>query len=175
MAAGLGLVLMDGWSPEETLTLIERHGITHTHLVPIMFHRLLALPDAVRAAFDPSSLRLVLHRAAPCPIDVKRRMIEWWGPVIEEYYAATEGGGTYITAKEWLARPGSVGKATAGAAVEGRDEAGPGVAPRQDGAGGVPRTPDHPLRASRRPHTKARPRHGQPVQPRDNWIPDAQD
>src|SRR5207237_7022 len=57
MAAGLGLVLMDGWSPEETLTLIERHGITHTHLVPIMFHRLLALPDAVRAAFDPSSLR----------------------------------------------------------------------------------------------------------------------
>ena len=76
-----------------------------------MFHRLLALPDDVRAAFDPSSLRLVLHGAAPCPVDVKRRMIEWWGPVIEEYYAATEGGGTYITAKEWLAKLGSVGKA----------------------------------------------------------------
>ena len=124
MAAGLGLVLMDGWSPEETLELIARHRITHTHLVPIMFHRLLALPDEVRAGFDPSSLRLVLHGAAPCPVDVKRRMIEWWGPVIEEYYAATEGGGTYITAKEWLARPGSVGKATAGAAVEVRDESG---------------------------------------------------
>src|SRR6185295_11549307 len=64
MAAGLGLVLMDGWSPEET-----------------------------RNAFDPSSLRLVVHGAAPCPVDVKRRMIEWWGPVIDEYYAATEGGG----------------------------------------------------------------------------------
>ena len=124
MAAGLGLVLMDGWSPEETLELIEQHAITHTHLVPIMFHRLLALPDDVRDAFDPSSLRLVVHGAAPCPVDVKRRMIEWWGPVIEEYYAATEGGGTYITAKEWLKKPGSVGKATAGAAVEVRDEAG---------------------------------------------------
>jgi long-chain acyl-CoA synthetase len=124
MAAGLGLVLMDGWSPEETLALIEQHGITHTHLVPIMFHRLLALPDDVRDAFDPSSLRLVVHGAAPCPVDVKRRMIEWWGPVIEEYYAATEGGGTYITAKEWLRKPGSVGKATAGAAVEVRDEGG---------------------------------------------------
>ena len=124
MAAGLGLVLMDGWSPEETLELIERHGITHTHLVPIMFHRLLALPDDVRGAFDPSSLRLVVHGAAPCPVDVKRRMIEWWGPVIEEYYAATEGGGTYITAKEWLKKPGSVGKASAGAAVEVRDESG---------------------------------------------------
>src|SRR5205085_6403194 len=118
MAAGLGLVLMDGWSPEETLQLIEQHGITHTHLVPIMFHRLLSLPDAARDAFDPSSLRLVLHGAAPCPVDVKRRMIEWWGPVIEEYYAATEGGGTYLNAKEGLARPGSVGKATAGAGAE---------------------------------------------------------
>ena len=121
LAAGLGLVLMDGRSPEETLDLIERHGITHTHLVPIMFHRLLALPDERRAAFDASSLRLVLHGAAPCPVDVKRRMIEWWGPVIEEYYAATEGGGTYITAKEWLDKPGSVGRATPGAEVQIRD------------------------------------------------------
>ncbi|MEY2433306.1 MAG: long-chain acyl-CoA synthetase [Acidimicrobiaceae bacterium] len=121
LAAGLGLVLMDGWDPEETLQLIERYGITHTHLVPIMFHRLLSLPDAVKARYDVSSLRLVLHGAAPCPVDVKRRMIEWWGPVIDEYYAATEGGGTAITAKEWLERPGSVGKATAGNAVEVRD------------------------------------------------------
>src|SRR5439155_25372727 len=124
MAAGLGLVLMDGWSPEETLELMERHRITHTHLVPIMFHRLLALPEEVRAAFDPSSLRLVVHGAAPCPVDVKRRMIEWWGPVVEEYYAATEGGGTYITSKEWLEHAGSVGKATAGSTVVVRAEAG---------------------------------------------------
>ena len=114
---------MDGWSPEETLQLIEQHGITHTHLVPIMFHRLLSL-DAVRQRHDLSSLRLVLHGAAPCPVDVKRRMIEWWGPVIEEYYAATEGGGTYINAKEWLERPGSVGRANPGSTVVVRTEAG---------------------------------------------------
>ncbi|HEV3225350.1 MAG TPA: AMP-binding protein, partial [Acidimicrobiales bacterium] len=128
LAAGLGLVLMDGWSPEETLRIIDERGITHTHLVPIMFHRLLALPDEVKARYNTSTLRLVLHGAAPCPVDVKRRMIEWWGPVIEEYYAATEGGGTYITAKEWLEKPGSVGKATPGAAVEVRDDDGNVVA-----------------------------------------------
>jgi long-chain acyl-CoA synthetase len=124
LAAGLGLVLMDGWSPEETLQLIERHGITHTHLVPIMFHRLLSLDDDVKQRYDISSLKLVLHGAAPCPVDVKHRMIEWWGPVIEEYYAATEGGGTYINAKEWLERPGSVGKATPGSTVVVRNDAG---------------------------------------------------
>src|SRR4051812_50046610 len=112
---------------------MERHRITHTHLVPIMFHRLLALPDEVRDAFDPSSLRLVVHGAAPCPVDVKRRMIEWWGPVIDEYYAATEGGGTYITAKEWLDKPGSVGKASAGAAGAGRGATGAEVAPGESG------------------------------------------
>src|SRR4051812_48527850 len=120
LAAGLGIVLMDGWSPEETLELIERHGITHTHLMPIMFHRLLALDHDAKQRHDLSSLRLVLHGAAPCPVDVKQRMIEWWGPVIEEYYAATEGGGTYITSKEWLERPGSVGKATPGSVVSVR-------------------------------------------------------
>ncbi|MEY2421358.1 MAG: long-chain acyl-CoA synthetase [Acidimicrobiaceae bacterium] len=124
LAAGLGIVLMDGWSPEETLQLIEQHGITHTHLVPIMFHRLLSLDDDVKQRYDLSSLRLVLHGAAPCPVDVKRRMIEWWGPVIEEYYAATEGGGTYINSQEWLERPGSVGKATPGSTVVVRTEAG---------------------------------------------------
>jgi len=133
LAAGLGLVLMDGWDPETTLQLIADHRITHTHLVPIMFHRLLALPDDVKQKYDLSSLRLVLHGAAPCPVDVKRRMIEWWGPVIEEYYAATEGGGTYITSKEWLERPGSVGKATPGAAVEIRIGDGKVAAPGEVG------------------------------------------
>ena len=133
LAAGLGLVLMDAWSPEETLRLIEQHGITHTHLVPIMFHRLLSLDDDAKQRYDLSSLKLVLHGAAPCPVDVKRRMIEWWGPVIEEYYAATEGGGTYINSKDWLERPGSVGKANIGSTVLVRAEDGSDAAPGEIG------------------------------------------
>jgi long-chain acyl-CoA synthetase len=110
LTSGVGVVLMDGWSPEETLRLIERHHITHSHLVPTMFHRLLRLPDDVREAADVSSLRLVLHGAAPCPIAVKRAIIDWWGPVLVEYYAATEGAGTLVTSRDWLARPGTVGR-----------------------------------------------------------------
>src|SRR5206468_8945106 len=111
LAAGVTVVLMDGWEPEETLRLIERHRVTHSHMVPTMFHRLLALPDDVKAKYDLSSLRHMVHAAAPCPIDVKRRMIEWWGPVIDEYYAASEGGGTMVLPEEWLKKPGTVGKA----------------------------------------------------------------
>ncbi|MEY2448115.1 MAG: long-chain acyl-CoA synthetase [Acidimicrobiaceae bacterium] len=155
LAAGLGLVLMDGWSPEETLELIERHGITHTHLVPIMFHRLLSLDDEVKQRHDLSSLKLVLHGAAPCPVDVKRRMIEWWGPVIEEYYAATEGGGTYITAAEWLERPGSVGKATAGSTVVVRDDAGEVAEPGQVGTVWFKRSATEPFEYHRDPEKTA--------------------
>jgi long-chain acyl-CoA synthetase len=108
--AGVGVVLMDKWSPEETLRLIAEHGITHSHMVPTMFHRLLTLPDDVRAAADVSSLRMVLHGAAPCPVSVKQAIIDWWGPVLLEYYAATEGTGTFVTSADWLARPGTVGK-----------------------------------------------------------------
>jgi long-chain acyl-CoA synthetase len=110
LSSGVGVVLMDGWSPAETLRLIERHGVTHTHLVPTMFHRLLGLPDDVRAAADVSSLRMVLHGAAPCPVHVKQAMIEWWGPVLVEYYAATEGVGTFVASEEWLTKPGTVGR-----------------------------------------------------------------
>src|SRR5581483_1677961 len=81
LAAGAGVVLMDGWDPEETLRLIEQYRITTTHLVPTMFHRLLALPDEVKQRYDLSSLRLVVHGAAPCPVTVKQRMIEWLGPI----------------------------------------------------------------------------------------------
>lgn len=108
--AGAGVVLMDGWSPAETLRLVAEHRVTHSHLVPTMFHRLLRLPEAVRAAADVSSLRLVLHGAAPCPVHVKRAMIDWWGPVLLEYYAATEGVGTFVASQEWLERPGTVGR-----------------------------------------------------------------
>jgi long-chain acyl-CoA synthetase len=109
-AMGVPIVLMDGWDAEETLALVERHRVTHTHMVPTMFHRLLSLPDDVRARYDVSSLRYILHGAAPCPVEVKRRMIEWLGPIVHEYYAATEGAGTSVAATDWLEKPGTVGK-----------------------------------------------------------------
>ena len=111
---GHTVVLMDKWTPEGMLELIDRHRVTTSHMVPTQFHRLLALPEEVRAKYDMSSLRCMVHAAAPCPPEIKRRMIEWWGDAVMEYYAATEGGGTIVTAKEWLERPGTVGKAWAG-------------------------------------------------------------
>jgi long-chain acyl-CoA synthetase len=110
LSAGVRVVLMDAWHPLETLSLVERHRVTHTHMVPTMFHRLLALPDAERRRHDLSSLLAVVHGAAPCPVDVKRRMIEWLGPVLFEYYAATEGPGTVVDSKTWLEKPGTVGR-----------------------------------------------------------------
>ncbi|HEX5615068.1 MAG TPA: acyl-CoA synthetase, partial [Acidimicrobiia bacterium] len=109
--AGHRVVVMDKWDPEETLRLIERHRCTHTHMVPTQFHRMLQLPDDVRAKYDVSSMRWAIHAAAPCPIDVKRKMLDWWGPVIWEYYGATEGGGTLATPEDWVKYPGTVGNA----------------------------------------------------------------
>src|SRR5260221_690614 len=106
---GHPVVLMDRFEPEEALALIERHRVTHSHMVPTQFRRLLALPEPVRAKYDVSPLRCVIHAAAPCPQEVKRQMLDWWGPVIVEYYAATEGGGTLITSEAWLRKPGPVG------------------------------------------------------------------
>lgn len=108
---GHRLVLMDKWEPEEMLRLVERYRCTHTHMVPTQFHRLLALPAAARAAYDVSSMRHAVHGAAPCPEHVKRAMIDWWGSCVEEYYAASEGGGAFATAADWLKKPGTVGKA----------------------------------------------------------------
>jgi long-chain acyl-CoA synthetase len=110
MIYGVPLVIMDQWDPVETLRLIEAHGITHTHMVPTMFHRLLALPEEVRGKYDHSPLRFVIHGAAPCPVDVKARLIEWLGPIVVEYYAATEGLGTLVDSATWLAHPGTVGR-----------------------------------------------------------------
>jgi long-chain acyl-CoA synthetase len=111
MAAGVGIVLMDKWDPEDTLRLIDKYQITHTHMVATMFHRLLQLPDEVKRRYDVSSLRYLLHGAAPCPVHVKQAMMDWFGPIIYEYYAATEGGGNYfIGPEEWLQKPGSVGR-----------------------------------------------------------------
>ncbi|NML55478.1 acyl-CoA synthetase [Streptomyces sp. R302] len=108
---GHPLVLMDKWAPEEMLRLIDRYACTHTHMVPTQFHRLLALPEETRARYDVSSMRHAIHGAAPCPEHVKRAMIAWWGGCVEEYYAASEGGGAFATAEEWLKRPGTVGRA----------------------------------------------------------------
>ncbi len=107
---GVPIVIMDRWDPAETLRLVEQHGVTHTHMVPTMFHRLLALPDEVRRKYDVSSLRFVIHGAAPCPVAVKQRLIEWLGPIVVEYYAATEGVGTMVDSPTWLAHPGTVGR-----------------------------------------------------------------
>jgi long-chain acyl-CoA synthetase len=107
---GHSVVLMDRWTAEGALQRYERYRVTQSHMVPTMFNRLLQLPTEVRDNYDVSSLRSMVHAAAPCPIETKRRMIEWWGDSIWEYYAATEGGGTYVGAKEWMRYPGTVGK-----------------------------------------------------------------
>ncbi len=111
------VILMDRFDPEESLRLIERYKVTHSQWVPTMFVRMLKLPEQVRARYDVSSMRCAIHAAAPCPFEIKRRMIEWWGPVIHEYYAATEGvGATFIDSEQALAHPGSVGISVLGPA-----------------------------------------------------------
>jgi long-chain acyl-CoA synthetase len=124
---GHTVVLMDRWTPELCLDFIARHRVTTSHMVPTQFHRLLAQPEAIRARADVSSLRHMVHAAAPCPVDVKRRMLEWWGPVIYEYYAASEGGGTLVTPEEWLRYPGTVGRAWPTSEIRILDDAGSSV------------------------------------------------
>jgi acyl-CoA synthetase (AMP-forming)/AMP-acid ligase II len=109
-------VVMEHFDPEDFLRLVQEHHVTHTQVVPTMFIRMLKLPEDVRAKYDTSSLEMCVHAAAPCPVAVKEQMIEWWGPVIHEYYAGTEGNGfVYTNSQDWLAHKGSVGKALVGA------------------------------------------------------------
>jgi len=108
-------VIMEHFDPEQYLALVEKHRITHTQLVPTMFSRMLKLPPEVRARYDLSSLEIAIHAAAPCPVPVKEQMINWWGPIIHEYYGATEGlGFTACDTPQWLAHRGSVGKVMIG-------------------------------------------------------------
>ena len=126
---GATVVVMEHFDPALCLALIERHRVTHAQFVPTMFGRLLRLPEEERRRYDVSSLRSVVHAAAPCPVEVKRAMLAWWGAIIDEYYAGTEDiGATWITAEEWLAHPGSVGRPLSPAHVVGPDgeELGPG-------------------------------------------------
>ena len=118
------VVVMDRFDPLDALELIERFGITHVQMVPTMFVRLLKLSEEERGRFDLSSLRYVIHAAAPCPVEVKARMIEWLGPIVHEYYSSSEGAGfTMIGPEEWLAHPGSVGR-SAGGPIHILDEGG---------------------------------------------------
>lgn len=131
--AGVGVLLMDKWDAEETLRLIEQHKATHTHLVPTMMHRMLQLPDAVRKKYDISSMRWIIHGAAPCPAHLKQAMMEWFGPVIYEYYSSTEGGGVFVGPHEWLNKPGTVGKPVPGVEVKLLDTDGNLVPQGQEG------------------------------------------
>jgi long-chain acyl-CoA synthetase len=124
LQAGHRVVFMDKWDAEETLRLIDTYAVTHTHMVPTQFSRLLALPDDVKAKYDVSSMRWAIHAAAPCPPDVKWAMLEWWGDCIWEYYAATEGGGTVAPPEEWKQHPGTVGRAWPGAELKITDDDG---------------------------------------------------
>jgi long-chain acyl-CoA synthetase len=127
-------VLQPRFDPIELLEMIERHRLTHLHMVPTMFVRLLQLPEEERRRHDLSSLKFVVHAAAPCPPDVKRAMIEWWGPVIYEYYGATETGGVvFHGSEEALAKPGTVGKAIAGGTVKILDDDGNELGPDEVG------------------------------------------
>lgn len=108
-------IIMERFDPEHYLQLVERYKVSHSQLVPTMFSRMLKLPAEVRAKYDLSSLEIAIHAAAPCPVQVKEQMIEWWGPIVHEYYGATEGiGFTACDSAEWLAHRGTVGKVMMG-------------------------------------------------------------
>jgi acyl-CoA synthetase (AMP-forming)/AMP-acid ligase II len=125
------VVVMEKFDPEAALAAIQTYKITDSQFVPTHFVRMLKLPPEVRAKYDVSTLKCAIHAAAPCPVPVKQAMIEWWGPVLFEYYAGTEGNGsTFITSQDWLAHPGSVGKALSGIlhiCDENGDEVPPGT------------------------------------------------
>ncbi|MCT7659018.1 fatty-acid--CoA ligase FadD4 [Mycobacterium deserti] len=108
---GATVVMMERFDAEQALECIQRHGVTHAQFVPTMFVQMLRLPEATRRRFDLSTLQRVVHAAAPCPVEIKRQMIDWWGPLIDEYYGSSEGAGiSFIRAEDWLAHPGSVGR-----------------------------------------------------------------
>ena len=132
--AGARVFLQPRFDAEELLRLIEREHITHLHLVPTMFVRLLQLPQEVRRQYDVSSLQFVVHAAAPCPPSVKRQMIDWWGPIINEYYGGTESGAVvFHTSIEALQKPGTVGRAVEGATIKILDIDGRELGPHQVG------------------------------------------
>src|SRR6478735_4124275 len=108
-------IIMESFDAEQFLKLVEKHKVTQSQLVPTMFVRMLKLPDEVRRRYDVSSLKGAIHAAAPCPVDVKAKMIEWWGPILIEYYAGSEGNGVTVSnSQQWLTHRGTVGRAVVG-------------------------------------------------------------
>lgn len=132
---GNTIVIMNKFDPEKTLSLIQKHKVTHSHMVATMFHRLLALPEKTRKKYALSTLKNILHGAAPTPVHVKQAMMDWVGPIIYEYYASTESGGCNITPEEWLKKPGSVGKPDEGQDMSILDDDGNPV--KQGGVGTI--------------------------------------
>ncbi|MFZ4747399.1 MAG: acyl-CoA synthetase [Sphingomonas sp.] len=129
------VVLMTKFDPEAALKFIEQYRCNAGQFVPTHFVRMLKLPEAVRTRYDVSSMQVAIHAAAPCPVPVKKAMIDWWGPVIDEYYAGTEGNGfTAIKATQWLERPGSVGRAMGEATLHICDEDDNEMPPRGEGS-----------------------------------------
>jgi long-chain acyl-CoA synthetase len=114
---GVTVVVLEKFDPELCLEAIQRYRVTHGQFVPAMFVRMLKLPESVRNSYDMSSLKRVVHAAAPCPVDIKKQMLQWWGPIVDEYYSSSEGAGiTFISADDWVKHPGSVGKPLLGVA-----------------------------------------------------------
>jgi long-chain acyl-CoA synthetase len=112
---GATLIIMEKFDAERFLELVETHKVTHSQLVPTMFVKMLKLPEAARKKYDVSSLKFAIHAAAPCPVPVKEQMIAWWGPIIDEYYAGSEGNGmTWVKSPDWLTHKGTVGRAIFG-------------------------------------------------------------
>jgi long-chain acyl-CoA synthetase len=134
-SVGGTVVVMERFDPELALALIERERVTHSQWVPTMFIRMLKLPVALRSRYDLSTHRVATHAAAPCPVHVKEQMIEWWGPIIDEYYAGTENlGSTAITSTEWLSHKGSVGRPRGNVTIHICDDAGEEVPTGETGA-----------------------------------------
>jgi len=130
LASGVPIVMVEKWDARQVLALIAQHRVTHAHMVPTMFQRLLALDEAERRRHDLSSLRFLVHGAAPCPVPTKHAMIDWLGPVLTEYYAATEGGhGIHVDAQQWLRKPGTVGRVDPALGHRIVDDAGRDVPP----------------------------------------------
>jgi long-chain acyl-CoA synthetase len=132
-AGGITTVILEKFDAEGALEAIQKHRVTHGQFVPVMFTRMLKLPAEVRNSYDVSSLQRVMHAAAPCPVEIKKQMIDWWGPIVDEYYASSEAiGSTLITAEDWLTHPGSVGKSMM-SALHILDEDGNELPPGQPG------------------------------------------
>jgi long-chain acyl-CoA synthetase len=145
--AGQALAIMGRFDPEGALALIERHRVTSAYMVPTQFVRLLRLPQEVRDRYDVSSLTTVVHSAAPCPIDVKQQMMDWWGPVIWETYGGMEGAAAIAKPQRWLERPGTVGRAVRGMRIKILDDDGNPLGPGETGH--VFLEPDRPTFAYR--------------------------